>query len=212
MIVETNILTMWSTLHGNPFHWEGFGRIVTRDMPSIRTQGIWFAGGSVRRGLLGHAPGRDIDIFFKDEPTAFEYVQELRRRNFRTIEKTERRHKLKKGDLVVDCVFGQFFASPQALLEDFDFTCCCFATDGSTLWFDPVGLIDAERKYLRINNPAKLEYALGHAERYMREGFTAEPAVLDELLKYGKEEREEKKPAYSGRSKELPELEDEIPL
>jgi hypothetical protein len=200
LIVRTKLHTAWSMLTGKPFHWSNLGQIVTHALPGLN--GAVVAGGAVRRSLLDHPAGKDLDVFFENAQAASDFTAALKKAKFKLIDNTTRRQKYKKGEVVVDCVLAQYFETPKDVLADFDFTCCCFATDGEYLWYHPAGLLHGALKKLVVNNEKKLPYALDHAERYMREGFTASNQVLDALLEHGKEERAEMKPAYSGRDRD----------
>lgn len=196
MIVRYNIEDFWSQARRAMFALSELGQIIGR-LPM--QDGVWIAGGAVRRAAMGQPLGDDIDIFLRAD--VVDPFNKDMRAKFPLIGSkcTDRRKAYDISDLKADVVIGQAFPTATDVLADFDFRCCCFATDGRNLWLDPLALVDAQKKVLCINNPKKLSHSLHHAERYMRAGYRAEPPILDELLKYGRDERAAMRPEYSGK-------------
>lgn len=179
---------------------------VLRVLPGLNgLTGPWVAGGSVRRAAMNEPLGKDVDVFFRDE-AQFEVWAGMLRSNASAVEMfteaTDRRiaFLLDIGEprIKVDLVCGTYFKSVEELLGDFDFTCCCFATDGTSLFTGEHTLFHAAKRVLKVNNVSKMHCSLDHMERYMLEGWAADKECLHELLKYGREERVKAKTTYSG--------------
>lgn len=201
----------WTEERDDIFHATELGRVI-KALPRLRGTlhtSCWIAGGAVRRAIMGEPLGKDVDIFFQNASQFAEYRQALLGCATEMKEQeTDRRVKFllditllgqyPRKTIEIDLVKGTYFPDVEALLKDFDFTCCCVATDGSFLYATPVALFHLGRRILKVNNQSKLRCSLDHMERYLREGFTAERQCLNELLQYGRRDREEAKTRYSG--------------
>lgn len=201
MLHTYDIGSFWTRQHHMAFTDSALWRTL-RHLPELGRRGPWVAGGAVRRAVMGEPLGKDVDVFFRDANQFDAYRDRLRSTDFRERpdEETSRRVKLSFGAHPdVDLVRGSYFEDPADLLSNFDFTCCCFATDGLDLWVNEHALLDASRRILRVNNREKMESSLLHMERYLREGFTAEPACWNEFLRHGAKDRADAVQGYSGR-------------
>lgn len=212
MTVSLSIDRFFQREFGKNFGDTELGKIVRRlpffmahNRHSAIDGGPWIAGGALRRAMMGEPLGGDIDIFFRHKGQLDAFVAGLQRVSVGHVgvdETDSRRIKVFLPDirigLKLDLVRGVFFENTYQLLNDFDFTCCCVATDGTTLWMDDYALFDNARKLLRANNLDKLPCSLEHMIRYMRMGFVADDQCLSKLLSYGQQERDKARYEYSG--------------
>lgn len=164
-------------------------RLSLPALGSAGTCGPWAAGGSIRRAVYDEPLGKDIDLFFSSEESFQSWRAQLialdkrvwvRNDTSRVLECTitSKHHK----PFVLDLVHGTFFPSVEALLEDFDFTCCQFAVDQDHLYVGDLAMLHAGLRLLRANNWAKLQISYPHMVRYLHDGWRVGKNELDALL------------------------------
>lgn len=151
--------------------------------------GPWVAGGSVRRGVLGESLGKDIDVFFSNEESYQSFLVQLMALDNTPFVRNDTGRVMEVGvepayhkPIVLDLVYGVYFTDVEALLEDFDFTCCQFAVDQDKLYVGDLAMLHAGQRLLRANNWAKLKISYPHMVRYMHDGWCPGKNELDALL------------------------------
>lgn len=162
---------------------------VLDGLPRLDGDGVWLAGGALRRTLLGQEPDSDFDFFFRDAGCrdAFEYG--LKDREFSQIRKTEHhrhyRGKVEGGDLPVNVqvIDFAFFESAVDVIEAFDFTICQFAFDGEALTCGDFALWDLGRKRLAVNKITFPVSSMRRLIKYTAQGFRACNGALATILR-----------------------------
>lgn len=176
----------------NGFHQTDLGHVL-RHLPELgrdHTCGPWAAGGAVRRAVMDEPVGKDIDLFFRGESSYELYREKLFsldkcvtvRNDTERVLEVEITGNPSYGPVVLDLVHGTYFPDVDALLEDFDFTCCQFAIDQDTLYVGDLAMLHAGQRVLRANNWGKLEISYPHMVRYMHDGWRPGKNELDALL------------------------------
>jgi hypothetical protein len=169
--------------------------LIIRRLPHLDlSRGPWVAGGAARRLFAREMlAGGDIDVFSKSALLAQDFMENLGRVGCVEMADLE----IKKNRNFEMC-FGssgllratiQVVRSRTAptlidLFESFDFTVCCFATDGRTIVTTPQAVSDLEGRWLRPANPAKKPTSMIGARiiKYTGYGFTPAPDLLPWML------------------------------
>lgn len=170
-----------------------FQHIILNVVKPSWTFGPWVAGGCIRRLLLGeNAFASDVDVFFASEAQKDEWVARIQalypenvslaNANNVTITVNGVLLDNKVGVLKFQAVHVQYYDSPQAVIDSFDYTICQLVTDGVKLETGEFTLWDLARKRLVLH---KLTYPVATMRRmikYTRQGFYACPGIMNDLL------------------------------
>lgn len=171
---------------------------------NIKT-GPWIAGGSVLKLIQGKPlDTSDIDIFFPS-PELFDKYRQLLdvivdskerttfipnygkpnsltskgrlRSGVSQISKhqTSKAYTYSLNIATIQIIKRQYYQTVGALLGDFDFTVCMFATDGTQIAYFPQGLIDAKNMNLRIHRIHKDSILVHRFYKYLANGYTPLP-------------------------------------
>jgi hypothetical protein len=151
--------------------------------PSLSKDGIWLAGGAIRRTLLGNKKvDSDYDIFFANEQQKKDYVDLLVRDGGTITNHNDFNTALNWRDRKVQAIHINYYSSPEEVLDSFDYTICQFLTDGKTLFTGEYSLWDLARKKLAVH---KITYPVASTRRmikYTNQGFYACAGCLQSLL------------------------------
>lgn len=168
-----------------------FNKIQEAVGPMDIIAGPWLAGGAVRRLLDGTDISEgDFDFFFADYGTLCDVEKRLAEFGAERTEKTSMAVSYK---LAIDSVFykiqlirRQHYHDAYAVLKDFDFTVCQFATDGKFLATYSDSMKDLEDKTLRISDAGKINDTnfLRRIIKYVRYGFLPNTTLLSEAVEY----------------------------
>ena len=155
----------------------------------------WIAGGFLRDMLYNHyietGPSfigrekriiKDIDLFWSSEITA--------KRNFNKIKENEwmyfgaiiSAYPIKVGNQKVNLICHKFFDTKEKLLEQFNFRCNMFATDGTTLTEYEQAWKDNVNNTLTVNyfsNPISFLFKM---QKYTKKGFVMSRDKVAEML------------------------------
>jgi hypothetical protein len=161
---------------------------LLEELPDIIGEGVWIAGGAIRKTILGEALNTDIDFFFRSRE-AFEWFKNELVALGATLEgKTDHQETYEYYSPNLDETFKlqlitiDFYENVLELLDSFDFTICQFAYDGVDLYCGKYSLWDLSRKRLAIH---KITYAIPSLRRiikYSKQGFYACSGFLTEFL------------------------------
>ena len=165
----------------------------------LRPQGPWLVGGSVRDALLKEPIEGDFDVFFPDEKTADYWRTRLFHlhrteqaidsnsgRTFNAKVRIPDTERLEEIQLVMVP-----FASVEHVMNNFNVTCCQFATDGKSLWIAENAVSHAQAKQLITANADRLSRSGKHIYRYILRGYQPTKDVLDAMLRQYREQGEE---------------------
>jgi hypothetical protein len=157
----------------------------------------WIAGGSIRRTIAGISLDSDIDFFFKDEKALSEWEDEAIAKGASLLSKNDKNRtyilpteiaegKADKGfylpELKLQAINFQYFGSPEAVIDSFDFTICQFAFDGTHIYMGYWSLYDLARKRLV---PHRVTYGVSTIRRiikYCNQGYTVCSGGLATIL------------------------------
>lgn len=158
--------------------------------------GPWVAGGSLRRLLCGDYRGYfDIDIFVRDVEQAIQIKQIRNKISTKLSGKFKSTPDLSQDEPFTTKVLGSitknvaiqvigdeklFFASPEALIDDFDFTICQFVTDGRMVWCSDRALEDLTSSTLSLNGSAKIRNT-SRVLKYCSMGYVPDSNLMDRI-------------------------------
>lgn len=164
------------------------------DIEFDMVNGPWIAGGAVLKLAEGRALGRrDIDIFFKKKLQFNIMSKKLNEQTELNEEKFDNDNIYKRRSniygtasaLTYNLDIGQiqlirrhYYDSVHALLGDFDFTVCQFATDGREIAYTKLALVDMKNKSLRLNYCHKDSTLIRRFYKYMANGYTPLPGQV----------------------------------
>jgi hypothetical protein len=160
---------------------------ILEELPEI-TEGVWLAGGALRRTLIGQNLDSDIDFFFKGKTHLDHFRAYLRQLG--ATKKNETQHQETflltpegwEEPIEVQLIKIGYYEDVEALLDSFDFTCTQFAYDGRNLYAGEYSLWDISRKRLAVH---KITYAVASMRRlikYSNQGFTVCAGCMAEFL------------------------------
>lgn len=169
-------------------------------------EGVWVAGGAVRKTLLGDTIDTDIDFFFSDPKALREYREELDDRGNRLSSndhQTTYELFVPYGEVdtkvIVQLVHIDFYEKVEDLLDSFDFTLCQVAIDHKgDCYVNPLALYDIANKRIVIHKITYGTASLRRLIKYSKQGFYAcggalatflntvaeNPSVIKEEIKY----------------------------
>lgn len=138
-------------------------------------KGVWLAGGSLRRTLLGEQKiVSDFDMYFQNKQALD---------NFRACiiamygavltRKTDKHEEYKMGDFIVQLIYFEFYQDMTAVISMFDFTITQLITDGLTLTAAEFTLWDLGRKRLVLHKARFPIALLRRLLKYSNQGFYA---------------------------------------
>ncbi len=149
-------------------------------------EGVYLAGGALRKTLQMIELDSDVDLFFKDKESFDKVCEHLKTldSNF-TTKDNNISFNIKIGDAtyLVQCINIAYYASMEALLDSFDYTLCQFGYDGENLYCGEYSLWDLALKRIAVH---KLTYGISSLRRllkYTKQGFTVCNGALATILK-----------------------------
>lgn len=158
---------------------ESMSGVTILDSPNVM-----LAGGALRRTLTNQPLDSDLDLFFVSV-SAFNFTLSiLRQHNYETLYENDYNVTLqRKGDTFkVQLIKFIFPATPEELLDNFDFTICQFVLLQNEFYTTDMALWDLGRKRLGVN---KISYAVSSVRRllkYSRQGYTVCSGTIQGIL------------------------------
>lgn len=153
--------------------------------------GIWLAGGAIRRTLIKQPLDSDFDFFFYDErfkksweSTLLAYGEGVvdldqlsNKRGFKKVKETEHRVQYEGyfmgKPVVFQGIYFKYYNNIEEVLDSFDYTITQFAIDDlGFLVTTPEALWDLGRKRLAINKITYPVASLRRMLKYSSQGFT----------------------------------------
>ena len=140
----------------------------------ITKAGAWIAGGSIRRAMFGQPLDCDIDIFFSDEKQLFRFrswCNERARKLYKNDFNTSYEMNMAFAKVKVQLITFKFFPTPDAVIDDFDFTLCQTLFDGNVIHTTETALKDIEARSIVPHN---LNGAVSATRffKYLDQGFS----------------------------------------
>lgn len=160
--------------------------------------GVWLAGGALRRAVLNQHQEADLDYFFSDEhkylaarrlliaegftlkrgaPHADLFVKDCYLGNAQ-----KRIYRDAPEHLEIQLVHGGYFTDAIRLIDDFDFTVCMFAYDGNRIYFSDKALehtIAMELHHYRLRSSHGV---MRRALKYAADGFKMTDQAISNFL------------------------------
>jgi hypothetical protein len=161
---------------------------ILKVLPEVGN-GVWLAGGALRRTLIGQGLTSDMDFFFSSREKLESFRAELT--SMGAKKKNETKHQetylftpedWEYDEIEVQLIKIGYYSSATDLLDSFDFTITQFAYDGTNLYTGPYSLWDLSRKRLAVH---KITYGVASMRRmikYSNQGFTACAGCMGEFL------------------------------
>lgn len=151
--------------------------------PSLSENGVWLAGGAIRRTLLGEKEIQsDYDMFFANEKQKQDYIDLLIRDGAEIKIQNDFNTTLLWRNNKVQAIHINYYNSPEEVLDSFDYTICQFLTDGNNLYTGEFSLWDLGRQRLTVH---KITYPIASTRRlikYTSQKFYACAGCLQSLL------------------------------
>jgi hypothetical protein len=152
----------------------------------------FIAGGFITKKLLGEEPN-DIDIFFNDRKEIAKFILDMRKAyNFKHsyIGKNMIKGKIFiKDDVFIKIdIVKRLFNSVQDVIDNFDFTICCFGISKDEVVYNPNAPFDLLKKALVINNIPFPSGTLMRLQKYTQRGFTYCKGTARAILERMKDE------------------------
>lgn len=153
--------------------------------------GVWLAGGAIRRTIQGAKLDSDFDFFFQSEEKFQEFLNLiLKGGRVELLEhtKTEHNEQLKVKSIVnnqeyiLQLIKIDYYPTLADCLETFDYTICQFGLDGETLYAGDFSLWDLGRKRLAVNQITFPVASLRRLLKYSKQGFYACTGCLQTIL------------------------------
>jgi hypothetical protein len=158
---------------------------VLEELP-ILTEGVWIAGGAIRRTIIGDPLTSDFDFFFRDKESLDTYRKLLLEKGAKETKKTDHQetYTITVAEKVrfIQLIKINFYVDVKSVLDSFDFTISQFAYVGTNLICGEYSLWDLSRRRLALH---KLTYGVATMRRlikYSNQGFTACAGVMQSIL------------------------------
>lgn len=149
-----------------------------RVLSALPSEGAWIAGGAIRRTLIKQSLDSDFDFFFSSKNALDLWEMALPKTLVLVRETAHHKHwrgPLDGSDIPVDiqAIRFQFYDTPDAVIDSFDYTITQFVLDGEDLITSPQALWDLGRKKLAIHRVTYPVATMRRMLKYANQGFTA---------------------------------------
>lgn len=158
---------------------------VTLIQPEMKN-GPWIAGGAVLNWYNREPVNEsDIDIFFRDLQQFDETFGRLMRNNASIVYSSDNAITL---GMTIDGIQRQlqlirkeWFDSPKAIIDKFDFTICQLVTDGFNLEIGSTTAEDIKNKKIKFVKPAHKD-VVKRIVKYIAYGYLPDPKVMQDII------------------------------
>jgi hypothetical protein len=136
--------------------------------------GAWVAGGALTSVYTGQ-PINDVDLYFKDRASFDNAVRGAYDDGMRCVAKTSRAVTFLRGPKVVQLMHFNWFESPQAIFDSFDFTCCMAAMDceAKEIIMHDDFLKHCSQRFLKFHAGTAFPYGtVARVLKYQKRGYT----------------------------------------
>lgn len=153
--------------------------------PDIKT-GPWIAGGAVLNWYNNEPVGSsDYDVFFATQRQFDETFGRLMRNNANMVYNSENAITLQitidSMQRTIQLIRKKWFESASAVIENFDFTICQLATDGSELVLGATTAQDINDKRIALCKVIQPDI-VKRIVKYVTYGYEPSPALMQEIL------------------------------
>lgn len=137
-------------------------------------KGAWVAGGALTSVYTGQGIN-DVDLYFKDRASFEEAVNGAYEDGLWCVAKTSRAVTFVSGSHVIQLMHFNWFDSPQAIFDSFDFTCCMAAMDCETkeiIMHDDF-LKHCSQRFLKFHSGTAFPFGtVARVLKYQKRGYT----------------------------------------
>lgn len=137
-------------------------------------KGAWVAGGALTSIYTGQ-PINDVDLYFKDRDSFKAAVERAYDDGLWCVAKTSRAVTFADGNSIIQLMHFNWFESPQAIFDSFDFTCCMAAMDCETkeiIMHDDF-LKHASQRFLKFHSGTAFPFGtVARVLKYQKRGYT----------------------------------------
>lgn len=152
------------------------------EWPNSLPEGVFLAGGAVRRMIMGETTSPDYDFFFSSLDALDNFQIFIISREFEETGKNDRCITYEKDNIKIQLIYFSYFDSPEDLLNSFDYTICQFVISNRTLHTGNFSLWDLGRKRLVVNKITFPVASLRRLLKYTNQGFYACNGCLTDLM------------------------------
>jgi len=148
---------------------ERYGKII---LTELKEAGIktWLAGGALRDYFMGVQIKTDYDLFFPNEVEYEKCKTYFKAKNAEIKWESDNGMKVKHNGKTFDLV-KKYFETPQATIDNFDFTVSMFAVDNEKVYYGETTFIDLAKRQLMLNKIPYPASTMSRAFRYYGKGF-----------------------------------------
>lgn len=137
-------------------------------------EGAWVAGGALTSVYTGRTIN-DVDLYFKDRASFEDAVNGAYDAGLWCVAKTTRAVTFVSGPHVIQLMHFNWFESPQAIFDSFDFTCCMAAMDCETkeiIMHDDF-LKHCSQRFLKFHSGTAFPFGtVARVLKYQKRGYT----------------------------------------
>jgi len=131
----------------------------------------WIAGGAIRDYFMGKPIKTDHDLFFPNMDEFLKAREFFLSQGAEVKWESDNGMKVKFEGRIFDLV-KKFFPSPQATIDEFDFTVSMLAIDREKVYHGETTFIDLAKRQLIINKITWPASTMSRAFRYYKKGFS----------------------------------------
>lgn len=144
----------------------------------------WVGGGALLSALIGN-PINDYDLFSADPDALVKQIEEKQITHSKWENSRVTNFRLyNHGDRLLQVIKAFKYQSPEATLNDFDFTIVGAAYDGEKVICHPRWLLDAAQKRLVIHRLVRPLNTLNRLLKYSTRGFSTCPVSHATIVKH----------------------------
>lgn len=139
----------------------------------LLSESVWLAGGALRTLVDSEDVVCDFDIFFKSSEAIVDTKNKLSSAGFENIYECPNGFLFtyRKDSAKIQLVCRSEYTTPERLLDTFDFTAACAATDGNVLYYTFNFVKDVKHKKLRLHGLTYPVATLKRIVKYSRKGY-----------------------------------------
>lgn len=158
---------------------------------SQTTSKVYVAGGYITKKLQNEYPN-DIDLFFSTRKDIATLILDFRKKlkfKHTYIGKNLIRGTIELNGKVVKLdLVKRLFTSEQDVIDNFDFTICCFSISKDTYCYHPDAPFDLLQKKLNINKILYPAATMMRLQKYVQRDFTYCKGVVRQIMEEVKKE------------------------
>ena len=142
---------------------------------------VWLAGGALRT-LIDHDDIiNDYDLFFQNAESLIAVKSKLLTAGFDCIYECPNGYLFtyRKNSVKIQLICEKTYQNIEELLDSFDFTATCAATDGEFVYYSSAFVKDVKKKELRLANLVYPVATLKRIVKYAARGYTIRKVTVE---------------------------------